>query len=683
MNYRSEIDGLRALAVIPVILFHAGFSTFSGGYVGVDVFFVISGYLITTILISDLQAGNFSIVRFYERRARRILPALFFVMLVSTLFAWVLLTPDELVSFSKSIAAVSLFVSNFFFWIDGGYFETAAELKPLLHTWSLAVEEQYYIFFPIFLMLFWRFGRKFILWAVIFVAIISLAIAQVGASLRPVLNFFLLTSRAWEIAIGAIASLFLLDKNFSKVGLNSKQFFSLVGFVLILLSVFLFNNDTPFPSVYALLPTVGAVLIILFAEKDTYIGKLLSTRIFVGVGLISYSAYLWHQPILVFARIVALSFGVIPKSVLLALIFSISIFSWKYIEAPFRKNDFFGRKFIFSCSIGASIFFALLGFGSSRALIDVNHESIMARELSTGVAIYASNMNERKFIKSRIEVETISPKTIVLGSSRIMQIGSRNMGNELLNLGMSGASVEDDVAIWKLVSERFNPDLVLIGVDPWLFNGKSGQYRWKTLEAEYYSALTDLDVDAQKSLIGDHQKLSTGDQMQAKIGNNILVNLYGYLNVAKIAAINDSPEYMDKIRRDGSRVYNLSYANKTSKEVESGAIALASYAMSPYEYSAVAEDVFKKLIRHIKSKHRVVLVLSPYHPKLYKFMVTQDKKFIEIEKRYRELAANLNVSIIGSYDPEVVGCSSDEFYDGMHPKDSCMNKIVNELVHNR
>lgn len=156
MKYRPEIDGLRTVAVVPVILFHAGFGLFSGGFVGVDVFFVISGYLITTILIDDLERGQFSILKFYDRRARRILPALFLVMLCSIPFAWFWMLPDQLSDFANSLVAVSLFVSNILFW-QSGYFAPAAELKPLLHTWSLAVEEQYYLLFPVFLFLVWRF----------------------------------------------------------------------------------------------------------------------------------------------------------------------------------------------------------------------------------------------------------------------------------------------------------------------------------------------------------------------------------------------------------------------------------------------------------------------------------------------------------------------------------------------
>lgn len=163
MDYRREIDGLRALAVLPVMLFHAGFETFSGGFVGVDVFFVISGYLITTVVLSDIEQGKFSIVNFYERRARRILPALFLVMFFCIPFAWLWLLPSNMLDFSKSLIAVSIFASNILFWRESGYFDTASELKPLLHTWSLAVEEQYYVIFPLFLILFWRFGKRWII----------------------------------------------------------------------------------------------------------------------------------------------------------------------------------------------------------------------------------------------------------------------------------------------------------------------------------------------------------------------------------------------------------------------------------------------------------------------------------------------------------------------------------------
>jgi len=206
MQYRPEIDGLRAVAVLPVVLFHAGLSCFGGGFVGVDVFFVISGYLITSILIEELEEGRFSVIRFYERRIRRILPALSLVVLACIIAAWFLLMPQDMLSFAKSVIGVSTFSSNILFWKESGYFDTVAELKPLLHTWSLAVEEQYYIFFPLFLMLIWRLPRGWVLGIIAFGLCCSLALAHWGSYHSETAAFYLLPTRGWELMIGALAS---------------------------------------------------------------------------------------------------------------------------------------------------------------------------------------------------------------------------------------------------------------------------------------------------------------------------------------------------------------------------------------------------------------------------------------------------------------------------------------------
>ncbi|KPX98563.1 Acyltransferase 3 [Pseudomonas amygdali pv. myricae] len=182
LGYRPEIDGLRALAVIPVILYHAGLPLFSGGFVGVDIFFVISGYLITSIILAQMLNGRFSLIDFYERRARRILPALFVMMLVCLPVAWLTLDPSDLKYFAKSLVAVPTFSSNLLFWLESGYFDATAELKPLLHTWTLAVEEQYYLFFPPLLMLAWSMGRKWLIVLLIAAALASLALAELGGA---------------------------------------------------------------------------------------------------------------------------------------------------------------------------------------------------------------------------------------------------------------------------------------------------------------------------------------------------------------------------------------------------------------------------------------------------------------------------------------------------------------------
>ncbi|MDC0461705.1 acyltransferase, partial [Alphaproteobacteria bacterium] len=355
MKYRAEIDGLRALAVVPVILFHAGFEIFSGGFVGVDVFFVISGYLITTILIEDIENKRFSIVNFYERRARRILPALFFVMLVCIPFAWMWMLPSQMKDFSQSLVAVSLFASNILFWRESGYFDAAAEEKPLLHTWSLAVEEQYYVLFPIFLILAWRFGKNRVFWMVVVMAAISLLLSEWGWRNKATANFYLAPTRAWELFAGSIAA-FIVQKQ----GVQKSNALALVGLAAIIFSIFFYDETTPFPSVYALVPVLGVVLLVLYADKETFAAKILSTKGFVGVGLISYSAYLWHQPLFAFARIRLLDN---PPTMLMAGLSVMSVFlaylSWKFVETPFRKKSNFGKKSVFILSM-SGIFCALI-----------------------------------------------------------------------------------------------------------------------------------------------------------------------------------------------------------------------------------------------------------------------------------------------------------------------------------
>jgi peptidoglycan/LPS O-acetylase OafA/YrhL len=362
MRYRAEIDGLRAVALLPVILFHAGFEIFSGGFVGVDVFFVISGYLITAIILFELDEGKFSVINFYERRARRILPALFVVMFACLPFAWLWMLPREMKNFSQSLVAVSVFASNVLFWRTDNYFETAVELKPLLHTWSLAVEEQYYLFFPVFLMLTWRLGKRWILAMLAVVAVISLAVAQWGSVAIPALTFYLLPTRGWELLIGAFVAFYFsngVNQNLSK---SVSQVGSAIGLLLLIYAIFAFDKQTPFPSLYTLIPTIGTALICLCATQQTLVGKLLGSKPFVGIGLISYSAYLWHQPLFAFARHRSLYEP--SKLLLCALVvaaFVLAYFSWKYVESSFRNKQRFSRKQIFIYGAVGSAFFVVLG----------------------------------------------------------------------------------------------------------------------------------------------------------------------------------------------------------------------------------------------------------------------------------------------------------------------------------
>ena len=365
MKYRAEIDGLRAVAVLPVIFFHAGFTTFNGGFVGVDVFFVISGYLITSLILEELGAGTFSLAGFYDRRARRILPSLFFVVLCTLPIAWALLLPNDLSDYLNSVMAVGLFSSNFLFYFQSGYFDTGAELKPLLHTWSLAVEEQFYIIFPLLLMALWGLGQRKLLQVLTGLFVVSLAYAHWGAYNQPSAAFFLLPARGWELLVGAFAA-FYLRNDVPQTSTHVNNLLSVLGLLAITFTVFYFNEQTPFPSLYALVPTLGTVLIILFARSGTYVQRLLSLKACVGIGLISYSAYLWHQPIFVFARYL---FGLPAGSYMFLALTGVSLFlaylTWLHVERPFRTRKFSVKR-VLTVSAFASAAILAIGFVATK-----------------------------------------------------------------------------------------------------------------------------------------------------------------------------------------------------------------------------------------------------------------------------------------------------------------------------
>jgi peptidoglycan/LPS O-acetylase OafA/YrhL len=363
MDYRREIDGLRAVAVLPVIFFHAGFDGFSGGFVGVDVFFVISGYLITSLIYSEIQAGTFTLVHFYERRARRLLPALFVVLTCCLPFAWMWLLPQDMKSFSQSLVAVSFFASNILFWFTSGYFDTTAELKPLLHTWSLAVEEQYYLLFPICVMIIWQLGKRWVISLFVAAFIVSLALAQWAPFVKPTTAFFLLPTRVWELLLGSFAAFYFAP---SQIVYRRHKHISagcsLIGLLLIFYAFLVFDRRTPHPSLYTLVPTVGTVLIILFAAPDNFVGKLLGNRFLVWIGLISYSAYLWHQPLFAFARHGSLDeLNNLSLGLLVIASLFLAFLTWKYIETPFRNRNIFSSKKLFCYSLAGIIIFLLIG----------------------------------------------------------------------------------------------------------------------------------------------------------------------------------------------------------------------------------------------------------------------------------------------------------------------------------
>ncbi|WP_188065879.1 acyltransferase family protein [Sphingobium sp. KCTC 72723] len=354
-RYRRDIDGLRAFAILPVLLFHAHVPGFSGGYVGVDIFFVISGYLITGIIAREVDQGRFSILRFYERRFRRIMPALALMMLaVLAASAWLYL-PGDLASVPKSALAATFFVSNLWFFTDTGYFAGGADVKPLLHTWSLAVEEQYYIGFPILLMLLVRACPRWRNLVVASIAILSISLSVFMQRDTSGFAFYLLPTRAWELLAGALLALGCVPAIRQRW---AREAIAWAGMAAIALAVACYDRDTLFPGIAALAPVLGAAALI-HAAPCTSAGRLLGWRPLVGVGLISYSLYLWHWPLIVFTEYATdLPLAGATRIAVMAASLIAATLSWRFVERPFRDSHRIAAVAIFRFTAGAM---ALIG----------------------------------------------------------------------------------------------------------------------------------------------------------------------------------------------------------------------------------------------------------------------------------------------------------------------------------
>jgi len=345
LKYRPDVDGLRALAILPVILYHAKLAC-PGGFVGVDIFFVISGFLITSLILQKMADGSFSLIHFWERRIRRILPALSVVMLATLIAAYYWFLPLDFASVGKSVAAQAVMGGNFYFWKQlSGYFALGTETKPLLHTWSLAVEEQCYLLFPLMMLMFARFRKN-----PFFVVILSLSVASLAFSIfgsytahNQKTAFYLLPARAWELMLGALLA---ASKGKIHAGVAVREGSGWLGVALICWPVFFYDITTRFPGLGALPPCLGAALIIFASEsKPSSVGRLLSFRPVVFVGLISYSLYLWHWPLLAFGPYLSKFEPTISfKLWLLAASFLLAILSWQFIEKPFRQRRIFRQR---------------------------------------------------------------------------------------------------------------------------------------------------------------------------------------------------------------------------------------------------------------------------------------------------------------------------------------------------
>lgn len=364
-KYRKEIDGLRGIAVLAVVLYHAEFDInifnhkfqiFPGGFFGVDIFFVISGFLITKIIINNFDKNSFRFSIFYERRARRIIPALFFIILSSFLLSWILLTPDDFKNFSQSALYMLFFISNLWFFLNGSYLDGSSELMPLLHTWSLSVEEQFYIFFPALIIFVYKKNISFVFLSSLI--LISFLFAVIGSYKFFDFNFYFIFSRVWELIIGSVT--FFLSKHLisKKINKNNYNFILIFSLSFLLFSIIFFDDSIKHPSYFTLIPVLSVALIILFAKEGTVVINLLKSKILVSIGLISYSFYLWHFPLLALNRVKSAPLSNLDKFETVLLSIFLAILTYFLIERPFRNFKIIKTRLFFSIIIIS--FFSIL-----------------------------------------------------------------------------------------------------------------------------------------------------------------------------------------------------------------------------------------------------------------------------------------------------------------------------------
>jgi peptidoglycan/LPS O-acetylase OafA/YrhL len=364
LPYRPDVDGLRAVAVLAVVLYHYGFWQVPGGFVGVDIFFVISGFLITGIIHREMVDGRFTLRHFYERRIRRIFPALFAMLAVASVAAWFLLFPVDFEGYAKSLVATAFFSANFEFWREVGYFDTSAAFKPLLHLWSIAVEEQFYLLFPAILLLVGTGSRHRILAVVGVLLVLSFGYSVWEVDHSTATAFYLLPSRMWELMLGALVAIAPLPAPTRW----ASETLAALGAALIAWALWTYDRWMPFPGTAAVAPCLGSALVIYAGQQTNFVSRGLSLKPVAFVGLISYSLYLWHWPVLVFTQI-ALNRALHPWEIYASIVlsFAFAVFSWRYIERPVRRHRALGWRALFGGAAAAMSVTALCGAAVASA----------------------------------------------------------------------------------------------------------------------------------------------------------------------------------------------------------------------------------------------------------------------------------------------------------------------------
>lgn len=491
--YRADIDGLRAIAVIAVVGYHAFPEWFVGGFAGVDIFFVISGFLITSIICRSSTSGGFRVLDFYSRRIRRILPALIAMFTVCLSLGWMLLFPDELQKLGKHTVGASLFVANFVFWSEAGYFDTESELKPLLHLWSLSIEEQFYALWPLALMFFIRVGQPLLL---SFLLLLASFLLCVLGGFDPSANFYMPLTRMWELLCGSCLAFLLPD---ARANVIKSQFFpnllSFSGVALLGFSLFVFlDSQSIFPGLVSLLPTVGAMLVIAAGPAAVLNRYLLGNPVAVFVGLVSYPLYLWHWPWLSFMKItdgLILPLNMRLFAVAGALVFA--VLTYFGIEKPLRHR---GDRVSLMLLLAALVI-ALFGYLFMEGFVQPRQAGELGRKIADSAADIP--LNEKLMTSHKVEIDGYTYWQTGLGTSTTLYMGDSNL--DMYWPGVESLVAADDITKKALLASSSGCPPVLNVYSP----DKNDPDERPCVEMrEHAYALAFKDVDIKAVVIGSN-----------------------------------------------------------------------------------------------------------------------------------------------------------------------------------
>lgn len=673
-NRRPEIDGLRGVAVISVLAYHLDLQFARGGFVGVDIFFVLSGFVITRMIVDKVSNGDFKYFSFLIARAKRLAPNLFAMLIATSLVGFFVFDTGQLAKLGEDALAAGLYISNIVFMFETPYFFVDGASNPLLHTWSLGVEEQFYLLYPILIaLLVKRSIRLVFVGSAITVASFLLWVALFGieGQIYENIQFFSLPARAWQLGLGAMVFFLSADKYILRTKVTS----SIASITLSFGLIFSITHPELTQSIRTLVAVFSVALLLLATKgkEDSPVVRSLSSSFLVGAGLLSYSLYLWHFPVISLVKNVSgsgsLDTAQLWISVLLTLVFS--ILALRFVENPIRNGSLKPHKFL--ASIGGGVLsLVMLSYAFQGPARTFPPEYQAAMSLETNEFIFFQGLDERLFQRARLEhghgVRDYS--ALVIGSSRAMQLNSEK--RDALNLSVSSASIEDLYTLSLLGARKTNASEIVLVIDVRNVLDGNESDGWQTYENEYQIAKSAVEQNIALEELDFPEYVNSSDV-------NLMSGIYSETNLFSklIKPDGPEPELRAKKKENGTHIYNQRYlSNPENKPTE----VMTAFERDRIEGVAVSNVKLKELeelIGYLQSqKIGVELLLVPYHPVYYQLAMSKNKSPIEdAEESLKKLAATLNILILGEYDPKSLGCPGTDFIDSLHPFDSCLNKL--------